>query len=190
MKITRFQDVPQFTKDGAWQCDFNFEFLIEFIEENERNFNLQLNPDFQRGHVWNEEQQIKWLEFFLRGGRTGRILYFNCPSWQGSVKEGEYNDFVCVDGLQRITAIQRFMHGEIPVFGSYISEFQDKMPITHGTIKVNINDLKTKKEVLQWYIDMNTGGTIHTKEEIDKVKNMIIRLDEDKHREDNIELDI
>lgn len=190
MKITRFQDIPQFTQDGAWQCDFNFEFLIKFIEDNEKNFNLQLNPDFQRGHVWNEEQQIKWLEFFLRGGRTGRIIYFNCPSWQGSVKDGDYNDFVCVDGLQRITAIQRFMNGEISVFGSYISEFQDKMPITHNTIKVNINDLKTKKEVLQWYIDMNNGGTIHTKEEIDKVKNIITRLDEDKHREDNIELDI
>lgn len=24
---------------------------------------------------------------------------------------------------------------------------------------LNINDLKTRKEVLQWYIDMNFGGT-------------------------------
>lgn len=35
------------------------------------------------------------------------------------------------------------------------------------TIKVNVNDLKTEKEVLQWYVDMNAGGTPHTKEEIE-----------------------
>ncbi|MEN1986518.1 PTS glucose transporter subunit IIA [Paenibacillus sp. ES5-4] len=28
-----------------------------------------------------------------------------------------------IDGLQRLTAIRRFINGEIPVFGSYIHEF-------------------------------------------------------------------
>ena len=36
-----------------------------------------------------------------------------------------------------------------------------------------MNDLKTEKEVLQWYIDMNAGGTSHSKEEIDRVKKML-----------------
>ena len=37
----------------------------------------------------------------------------------------------------------------------------------------HVNDLKTKKEVLQWYIEMNTGGTPHSQEEILRVKNML-----------------
>ena len=150
--------------------------MLEFIDEHVKNFNLQLNPKFQRGHVWTEEQQIKWLEFFLRGGKTGRILYFNYPSWQGPIKEGEYNDFVCVDGLQRLTAIQRFMNGEIPVFGSYINEYEDRMSLVRDSIKVNINNLKTEKEVLQWYVDMNSGGTPHSDEEIERVKRMIEKI--------------
>lgn len=91
--------------------------------------------------------------------------------------EGEYNDFVCVDGLQRLTAIRRFMNGEIPVFGSYINEFEDKMGIARDSIKVNINNLKSEKEVLQWYIDMNAGGTPHTSAEIQRVKDMIGNLE-------------
>lgn len=179
MKITRFKDIPKFTRDGSCEYDFDFKYLLEFIDTHVDMYNLQLNPDFQRGHVWTEEQQIAWLEFFLKGGKTGRVLYFNCPSWQGNqIKEGDYDDFVCVDGLQRITAIRRFMNGEIPVFGSYINEYEDEMSVMRDSIRLNINNLKTKKEVLQWYVDMNAGGTPHTNEEIARVQDMIKELDD------------
>lgn len=68
------------------------------------------------------------------------------------------------------------MNGEIPVFGSYINEYEDEMSLTRNCIKVNVNNLKTKKEVLQWYVDMNAGGTPHTNDEIKRVKNMISEL--------------
>ena len=176
-KITRFRDVPRFTEDGAWQADFDLKYFVQFIDEQIRDFGLQLKPEFQRGHVWTEDQQIKWIEFFLRGGKTSRIVYLNKPDWNGSVPEGAYNDFVCVDGLQRITAIQRFINGEIPAFGSYFYEFEDRMSMTDHCIKVNINDLKSEKEVLQWYVDMNAGGTPHSVEEIERVKKMISELE-------------
>ena len=176
-KITRFRDIPKYTRDGSWQADFDFTTLIDFIDEHIENYGLQLNPKFQRGHVWTEEQQIKWLEFFLRGGRTSRIIYLNKPDWHSKVSEGTYNEFVCVDGLQRLTAIRRFVNGEIPVFGSYIYEFEDKMSLVRDSIKVNINDLKSEKEVLQWYVDMNSGGTPHTSDEIERVRKMIYELE-------------
>ena len=175
-KITRFADIPKFTRDGSFQTDFDFKSLISFIDEHIEKYGLQLNPKFQRGHVWTEEQQIKWIEFFFRGGRTSRIIYLNKPDWNSSVPKDAYNDFVCVDGLQRLTAIRRFVDGEIPIFGSYIHEFEDEMSIVRDSIKVNINDLKSEREVLQWYVDMNAGGTPHTTDEIERVKGMIQEL--------------
>ena len=32
-KITRFRDIPTFTRDGSWQCDFDFEYLLQFIDK-------------------------------------------------------------------------------------------------------------------------------------------------------------
>ena len=116
MKYTKFGDIPQFTRDGNYQCDVNISRVPRWIKDMEEDMNLQLNPDFQRGHVWTEEQQIAWLEFFLKGGKSGNIIYFNCPSWHWSVPDGAYNEFVCVDGLQRLTAICRFINNEIKVF--------------------------------------------------------------------------
>jgi hypothetical protein len=45
---------------------------------------------------------------------------------------------------------------------------------TNGIL--NINDLKTKKEVLIWYLEMNSDGTPHTEQELNKVKNMIEKI--------------
>ena len=73
--------------------------------------------------------------------------------------------------------IRRFMNNEIPVFGSYFSEYEDKMSIIRHSIKVNVNNLKTEKEVLQWYVDMNSGGTPHTDKEIERVKEMISEME-------------
>lgn len=172
-KITKFADIPRFTREGSYAVDYPIDSLVKWITDEEKEAGLQLDPDFQRGHVWTEEQQIAYMEFFLRGGKTGRTLYFNCPSWHGSVPAGEYDEYVCVDGLQRITAIMRFMQDEIRVFGSLYSEYTDSPRMVQDTIRVNINDLKTRKEVLQWYIDMNTGGTPHAEAEIKKVSDML-----------------
>lgn len=145
-----FKDIPQFTRVGSWQTNMEWKYFLEWIDENIKESNLQLNPDFQRGHVWTEEQQTAYIEFRLRGGSSGKIVYFNCPGWMC----GFDGDFVCVDGLQRITAIKKFMNNEIKAFGTYYKDFEDKFPRNLDMI-VNVNNLKTREEVLQWYIEMN-----------------------------------
>lgn len=173
MKITRFRDVPQFTRDGSYQVDMGLEWLIDKVKEWQSEEGLDIDPDFQRGHVWNERQQIAYMEFLLKGGKTARVLYFNKPSWHNAAKT-KYDDFVLVDGKQRLETIRRFVKDEIEVFGSKRSEYTDNMRLTQG-IKVNINDLQTKAEVLQWYLNFNAGGVVHTDDELEKVRKMLAK---------------
>ena len=70
-KIVRFADISKFTRDGNYQVDMDIRRVPEWIENEQKEMGLQLNPNFQRGHVWTEEQQVTWLEFFLRGGKSG-----------------------------------------------------------------------------------------------------------------------
>jgi hypothetical protein len=166
----KFSDIEQFITSGQWECDYSLPSFVKFIEENELEHGLQMNPDFQRGHVWTEKQQIAYIEFLLKGGKTARVIYLNNNQWNRFDSGEEY--YVCVDGLQRATAIQRFVRCEIKAFGFYYNEFEGSPRIMQG-VKININNLKTKKEVLQWYIEFNSGGTVHTKEEIDRVKSLL-----------------
>lgn len=175
-KITRFKDIPRFISHGSYACDYPMDRLVKWVEEAQEEEHLELCPEFQRGHVWTKEQQMAYIEFLLRGGKTGRDLYFNNPSQHHTVPEGAYNAFVCVDGLQRITAMRRFIHNEIPAFESFFSEYTDNMRIIKDTIRIHINDLQTEKEVIMWYLEMNSGGTPHSREELERVKALLNSL--------------
>lgn len=82
---------------------------------------------------------------------------------------------VCVDGLQRLIALRRFLNNELKVFGFLLKDFEDKDNMLRriGLLRFNINNLQTREEVLQWYLDFNTGGTVHSQEEIDRVKKLL-----------------
>jgi uncharacterized protein with ParB-like and HNH nuclease domain len=177
----KFSDIKPFTRDGDYEVNIGLKYLETTLKDYEESYGLELNPDFQRGHVWTEDQQIAFVEFFLKGGKTARVMYFNCPSFSRSIKEND-SPMVCVDGLQRLTALRRFLNNEIKVFGLYLDDFEDKdiMLRKIGNLRFNINNLQTKKEVLQWYLDFNTGGTVHSKEEIERVEKL---LEEEKQNE-------
>ena len=165
-----FRDIPKLTSQGSYQINVPWMYLEKTIQEY-LDIGLELNPDFQRGHVWTEAQQIAYVEFILRGGKTARTIYFNNPSW-GCQTNKNYTSFVCVDGLQRLTAVRRFLNNEIPAFGHYLNEYTDRLPLFVDFI-FNVNDLQTKREVLVWYIEMNSAGTEHTSDEINRVKKLL-----------------
>lgn len=169
----RINDIPSFTPEPSWRVDVPLSRLAEFVSKAVNDDGLDLNPDFQRGHVWTEAQQIAFMEFVFRRGRTGRELFFNSPGWPRSGAPGTY---VIVDGKQRLTAALRFMRGEIPIFGYRLHEFTDvdrmRMHLSFGW---NINALATRAEVLHWYLEFNSGGTPHTSEELDRVRALLAK---------------
>jgi hypothetical protein len=103
---------------------------------------------------------------------SGKELYFNCPGWGKDFR----GPFVIVDGKQRLQAVREFMGGKIKVFGSYIYEYKNKPDIMIARFSWNIAALETRKEVLEWYLNFNSGGTVHTQEELQKVRNMLDEL--------------
>ena len=168
-----FKHVEQYTSYGSYQVTMSWDYLAEHIrhweERTEGIASLQINPDFQRGHVWTEEQQIKYVEYMISGGSGAKVLYFNCAGWM-------YNwtgPFVLVDGLQRLTAALKFMDNEIPAFGCFLNYYGDQQFMRGVEFLLNVNNLEHYHEVLRWYIEMNTGGIVHTTDEILKVQRML-----------------
>jgi hypothetical protein len=166
-KYTRFADVPQRIRDGDYQVNIPFDYIMPWIERHQKDSegSLNIDPDFQRAHVWTKRQRVAWLEYWFSGGRSGRVIYFNHPGWQRDYK----GDFVLVDGKQRLESVRQFIGNEIKVFGSYYSEFTDKPRIANLDLLFNVNSLRTRREVLSWYLQMNFGGTPHKRSELDRV---------------------
>lgn len=168
MKYTNFQEIPERMK-AYYQLDMELRSLKDHIERWTEKFNLQLNPDFQRGHVWTEEQQIAYVEFLLTDPDRDKStqVVFNCPGWMGP--RWKYQ-MVCVDGLQRITACLRFLNNEIPAYETY---YKDYTGWVTGKLQLVVGAFEKKSDVLKWYLEINAKGTPHTDEELDRVKAML-----------------
>jgi len=176
----RFTSTPNYRVNIPW--DYLEDNLNRYMNEREGTALLDLEPDFQREHVWTIAQQIKYVEYILQGGMSGREIYFNCVGWMKDWK----GPFVIVDGKQRLHAARQFIANKLPVFGELHPKpvtglFDDKGDVQYkgylrseieGRLSMNaqfifaINDLKTQAEVLKWYLEMNTGGTPHTEQRL------------------------
>ena len=164
-----WQDIPKMTI-ANYQVDVSWKYLEEQLANYERDYGLELEPDFQRSHVWKPEQQTKYIEWIVRNGKTGKEIYFNCPNWRLNPQ----GPIVLVDGLQRMTAVREFLNNNIPIFdGYYINDIDGKFPWLDYGFRFYVNDLCNRKEVIQWYIDLNENNVAHTKTEINKAKRIL-----------------
>lgn len=121
-------------------------------------------PPFQRNFVWTEAQCVKFIESVWMGFDIGSYLVNRLP-WVGKLIP-EYDDFL-IDGLQRITAIHKYVSNEFKVFGYYYNELDEsdrrRFEGTQFTCNtVSINDIRQLEEL---YDRLNYGGTPHTEEE-------------------------
>jgi hypothetical protein len=175
----KYSDIKEYTRTANYAIDVPLDSLQVSIARFVNDYCCDLDPDFQRPHVWTETQARLYVEHILKGGSSGKDILFNCPEWH----LGSRDNFVLVDGKQRLEAFRLFFADQLYVFGHLASEFEGR-PRIYTSLKFHVNDLKTRTEVLQWYLDFNTGGTVHTPQEIARVRGLLeAELQMRKHRQ-------
>ena len=159
-----------------FHCGFNY---LETWIKSESEYcadGIDFNPNFQRGHLWTEQQQVHYLENVLRRivDESGLTIRFNNPIWSDTDLIGDLPDqTVCIDGLQRITAIRKFIKGELSVFGIKHDDLPMRVILRDLRIVIQMHDFKFKNELLQFYLDINSGGTAHTEVELNRVRDLM-----------------
>ncbi len=173
--MAKLEDIPKLLQ-SHYTVTIPFLHIPESLDryktdQEDTGFKFELNPVFQRGHVWTSIQQSKYIEWVVMGGESGLDVYFNHERWMSDFRA----DMVCVDGLQRLTAINLFLNDGVKIWGKRFSEYDDPKYLNRRYLRFNIG-AHNQQNVLRWYLQMNSGGTVHSKEELDKVKQMIEEL--------------
>lgn len=160
----KLQDIPKFPF-ASYVVNVSWDFLQHWLDEHDKDImKLELDPFYQRGYVWNQEQKIAYVEYQLRGGFSGRDIFWNCPSWLNF--NDKMNIIQLVDGKQRINAALGFLNDEVPAFGLKYSEFEDELHPMDPNFVFHVNNLKSELDVVEWYVGINTGGSVHTKKDL------------------------
>lgn len=155
-----FRDLPSY-RVPLYSIDMPLLSLKEWLTSMEEWMGLSLNPPFQRGYVWTNEQKSRYVEYLLSVGYSGIELHWNCPGWS-IMPTGAME---IVDGKQRLSAVLDFLNNKIAAFGYNFSQMDGK-PHIHARFKIKIADFEDPLDVANWYLALNTGGTYHTEEDI------------------------
>ncbi len=164
----RFQDISQMST-ANYAVNIGWNDLDKQLKTWGNRYNeVILDPDYQRRHVWTKRQQIEYLEYILRGGISGRSIFWNCPGWMRDSR----GPMELVDGKQRINAVLSFIKNKVKVFGYFRKEYTDNICFVRHNFLFHVNDLSNRKDVIQWYLDLNSG-TPHSRTDIKKAEELL-----------------
>jgi len=165
--------------------DHDFRYLCEeVLSLNERGRPAwDLNPDYQRGAVWTTTQQSRFIGHLLEGGQAPLLFVqrYDSPKNAPADHKKDYYDLPVevIDGQQRIRAVLAWMANEIPaeisdgrLFWYKDTDEIDRRGLPH--VKVAILDIP-RKERLEFYLKINNGGTPHTPEDLNKVRELLAK---------------
>lgn len=154
--------------------DYPLDYLSEVVHRPRDSWDL--NPDYQRDHVWTPAQMCRFVGYFLVIQRMP-LLFLNYGDRRAPARVCEV-----VDGKQRLTSLLLFTagqipawlpgdeHGGMPVWWASFDEVDRRCAPNVTCARVY---LPTREAVLRFYLNLNAGGTVHTTEEIAKVRDML-----------------
>lgn len=179
VKNTTLAKIIRPLRTAQYEVDYEWNGIERMLARFAEDYgHVDLDPDFQRGHVWTADQQRHFIENVLRGvvASSGFLIQFNCPNWESDDYRGDLPlGMQCVDGLQRITAVREFLADRVRPFGLGIddlagSSFSVK---SRYRFRVAIHNFRTRADLLQHYLDLNAGGTPHSPDEIKRVQGLL-----------------
>ncbi len=113
---------------------------ISDVRDWNNNNRLELRPDFQRNEVWSKAAQIMLIDTIIRGIPIPKIYI------KSIMNEGNTYRIV-IDGQQRLTAILKFVQGDLALKKPYKGEYEGK---TFSDLPDDVQN-----EILRYKIDIN-----------------------------------
>lgn len=183
--VTWYEVVP-------YQTDEEIESLERFEEDDDIFFNYQqrdtrtllymcfgeygfdLDPEYQRGHVWTEEQKVDLIDSIFKNVDIGKFTIIRRPWGDDPNKPKTQLLYEVLDGKQRITAMLDFYLGRLKYKGMYIHEMHpyDRNHFKNYRISYAETAPLTKEQKYRYFLKLNTTGTPVDPEHIKKVYSM------------------
>lgn len=167
----RLRRVQRLTPDCNYRVDIAIASVPRFLEM----YNVNLDPEYQRGYVWTTAQKQAFVGAVLQNNASIPIFWFN----NLDLRRAEV-----VDGKQRLSAILGWLNDEYeavcPCGESFRFSQADEIAGRNldmmVTLKMHFVKL-SRLDVLKFYLGLNQGGTVHTAEDLGKVKEAIWALE-------------
>ncbi|MFG7349586.1 DUF262 domain-containing protein [Shewanella oncorhynchi] len=160
-----------FSRISSYTISYNVGTLLDVIERRE----LELEPEFQRNFVWDKKTASLFIDSLLIGFPTPNMFF-----GRNSARE----DFIVIDGLQRLKTIYFFVHEDFSGQGRFrLTGLQGRMwegmsfselPAKYQRRLMNslinatvVDDIDFNPSIVhELFYRINTGGVPLTNQEV------------------------
>jgi len=130
---------------------------------------VDINPDYQRDLVWNQEDKEGLIESILNHVDIGKFVMFR----RDYKHDGDLYEII--DGKQRLSTLIEFYEDRFKYKNKLFSELNpsDQRHIGNYPVSVAFLERVDKNVILNTFVRLNTGGKPQDPDHIEKVKKMI-----------------
>jgi hypothetical protein len=143
---------PMVTK---WPIQINYlQQSIDALYSYFYHFRLDMNTDYQRGNVWNEQDEVSLINSIFNEIEIGKFCIIRRDySFDGPLYE-------VLDGKQRITAIIRFIESRFKYKGKFFYQLHpyDRHHFDSFPIVVGVTQQLSQKQKYEYFLRLNTTG--------------------------------
>lgn len=134
------------------------------------NFGIDMNPDYQRGFVWSDEDKEKLLDSVFCGIDIGKFVLVTKDNW---LEDNVYYEIL--DGKQRLAALMDFYEDKITYRGHTFTQLsaKDRACFCNRIVSVAIAKDISRDAILRYFLALNRGGRVMDPEQIKKVEEML-----------------
>jgi hypothetical protein len=132
-------------------------------------YGCDMNPDYQRGNVWDDKDKESLLDSIFNHIRIGTFCFNSKPFNE--------NDTGCeiIDGKQRMTTLIDFRLDKFRYRSKLWSELHPRERSHIREYNIGIIELQeaSKKEIYEYFLKLNTGGRAQDPNHINHVKELL-----------------
>lgn len=161
----------QFTKLDDIKINYS-QMSINSLFTKVYSFGVNFEPEYQRDYVWELKDKESLIESIFNNVEIGKFsfIHYDDNKWQETGFSYEI-----LDGKQRLSTLCEFYEGRIKYKGLTYRELspKDRNHISNYPVSVGEARNATEKEIIEYFIKLNSHGKIMSEEHLNKVKEMI-----------------
>jgi len=141
------------------------------------DYGIDLEPDYQRGNVWDQSQKDSLIDSIFKNIDIGKFTIIKREWGSNPHKPKTPFMYEMLDGKQRLTAIYDFYCGRFKYKGMYFYEMniRDREHFKHYSISYAETQPLTDEQKYRYFIKLNTTGTPVDQEHLRKVRELWLK---------------
>ncbi len=141
------------------------------------SYGIDLNPDYQRGNVWNETQKVALVDSIFKNIDIGKFTIIK-RKW-GDDPNVPQTPFMyeMLDGKQRLTALFEFRMSMFKYRGMFYHQMhpRDRNHFKHFPVSCAETEPLTNEQKYRYFLKLNTCGTPVDKTHLRKVRELWLK---------------